>query len=368
MEKNTTNKAQSLTAKTANNDNVRTIFFTNLDFFRKNLGDSQYDFCNKLQISSTMYDKYRAGSMPNTGTLRLITDNINQMIQNDEGLCNKFPSVILCSDLKNTDFTGQTTTRKKATPPVHGDLFVNKITGAYLCYYRSTNPQGNGSPRYGVVFIEETPEHKLVMTGVFSLKNLAAVHAIHEELAQNVPFDDVLSHYPSIPAFRGEAYLSNNLLWGTMTTDDLTEFVTMSFDLSENVVSKKPEKDFLGCRGIALSQSTGSAGKTVTFPLVISKGSLSETQTELNKYLHFNHNPVEFSVFTTMAQTVIALLNSLKQTKLSDALKEELVAQTLKVHFQAILNDKVYNNHSFSDEEMDEFYHRVIKPAAKSER
>ena len=359
---------QVINNNVSTNNTTRTIFFTNLDYFRENLGASQGDFCAELGISSTMYDKYRTGSMPNATTLRLIVDCVNALIKKDAGLHDKFLTDILCSDMKGTDLTGQTGLRKPLAPPVHSDLYVNKFVGVYLCYYRSTNPLEKNTPRYGVILIEESPDNKLVTTGIFASKSLTSVIAIQEELLRGTRFAEVLANYPSVPVFHGEAHLSNNLLWGTMMTDDLTEFVTMSFDLSENVVSKRPEKTFLGCRGIALSQSTGSAGKTVTFPVVISKENLSATQTELKKYLCFNNNPVDFSMFTAMARTVITLLDSLSQAKLNDALKEELVAQTLKVHFQAILNEKVYNNHSFSDDEMDEFYRRVIKPAAKETR
>lgn len=350
-----------------NNGHV-SIFFKNLEFFRKSLGVTQAEFCGILTVSSTMYDKYRQGSHPSQKSLSLYADKLSEAIANKKGLASKYPLGILPMDLNEHDFSLQDQPVKKVSS-VQGNLFPDKFVGVYYFHYMATNQQSGPDLHFGVIRLtrdDNTPLDELSADGVFHIKFVSQADNLHEAIRAGETFENAL-HSSAMPVFRGKLQLSATNLWGTLVTEDGSDFVDMSFDLSSNFVNHKTGKPFYGCRGIALSQTMGVSRKSITFPVLISKEKISVPQNELKRELCFNHTKNDLTYFQSLSEQVLSLIHSLDKTKISEENKEKFVAQALMAHVEAFLDERVYNNHSYTDAEMDDLYKRIIRPTIPPE-
>ena len=333
-----------------------TQFYSNLSFFKKQLHESQLVYCEYIKISSSAYDTYRKGKLPGGKTLQLITAQLNELIPKHPDLAARFPNGITENQMSYTDLS-------KVAPLGEPHRHYDKFGGTYLCYYMSTDIQRGPQIHYGVIQIrgdESLQPTECNCKGVFSISNYD--YAL--ELFNDVKTQGDFSEIPSATIFNGKAFISPSVLWITMYDDAHLEHVAMSFDFDEKVLTRhsKEEKDFIGARGIALSQSHGQGSQSVSFPIIISKHQLQSSENETKHYLNFSYSKVNEAALLRAAKNVANLHASITENNnlhLTDT--TDLLVSLIQFEVKRLLSQHVFNSHYYLFEEQSEFYHNILK-------
>ncbi len=348
---------------------AKTQFFRNLEYFKTNLGVPESEFYTTgkgkdkrgiIPVSKNGYENYRKGTIPGDFKLKEIADALYKAILGDEGLFAKFPNPILPYDLRETDLS-----LTVAPADTNSQNFYSyKMVGAYICYYTSTNVEGRKSTHYGVIQMSATDKNTVMdISGVFSLKNYDEALKIHSLLNGENKLSEIVVEMRHLSLFTGVVYLKPSLMWVNLVNENQDDFVSVSFDLSDKILTKNPNKLYLGSRGIAISSTSGQSNQSAAFPLVITKKPLSVSPNELTKYLHFRYTKIKDEEVHLLAEEIITLLNSiLNSNALSPETRTKLLATTLAEKLLSHLDQHIYNSHYFLTEEMTEFYDKIIFP------
>jgi len=168
--------------------------------------------------------------------------------------------------------------------------------------------------------------------------------------------------------FTGVAYLSPTLLWCNLSDGSKSEHVSMSFDISSKITTKHPEKNFIGARGIALSQTSGQSNQTATFPIVVITEPISVSLNELTKYLHFSYTKIPEDKLGVLAERSVRLMMSLLQNKdIDEALRLKLISQIVEHEVKDLLDKHIFNSHYYIPNELTEFYKTIIRPIRRND-
>ncbi len=350
----------------------KTTFFINIEYFRNLLSLSQETFCQNVGISNTAYDNYRRGSIPRPGTMNLIIPFLNKKIEENNSLKNKFPDGVDSQDLTNINYEEDYKQRSQTTQNKH--FYYQKFVDRFICYYTSTNISGEKTIQYGIIqIVEEESITEFKTYGIFSLKNyqdaLDIYHAINssDKTLESYEKENNNKHI----LFKGISYLSATLFWFNLTNDEKTEHVSASFDLDEKILTKYPKerKDFLGARGIALSQTSGLGNKTISFPFVLTKGPLMVDINTLSKYLYFNYSQqINKNAVDNITTSIIELLNALSLIdSLSNETKSYLISSLIEQKNNDMLQKNVFPSHYYKIKEMNDFYKDIIGEPRKKQ-
>lgn len=197
--------------------------------------------------------------------------------------------------------------------------------------------------------------------GVFSIKTYEDALSVFERVNTSPACDMKQINPRKYAYYHGTAHITLSMLWINMTNISKSECVSMSFDVSSKILTKNPDKDFYGARGIALSQSSGQGNQTVTFPIVLTKKELACSEEELNKYLHFTYSKIDSASITEMVKQIVSLMDSLNTPDLKE-LQEAALDRYLRTSIANVLNRHIYNSHYFLPSELDQFYRDIIVP------
>lgn len=340
----------------------RVLFIANLEFFRSNLGLQVQDFTKSLYISKSHYDNFRhfRVKLEKFNKLTDLVYTLNELIEADDALHARFPQPIIATDLYEKDLR----TIRYATPgDVPGTAFYShKFIGNYITYYTSTNTSGEKQTQFGIMRLRPTDSNSdFTIEGVFSIKTYEDALSVFEQVNTSSACDMKQINPKKYAYYHGTAHITLSMLWINMTNLSKSECVSMSFDVSSKILTKNPDKDFYGARGIALAQSSGQGNQTVTFPIVLTKKELACSEEELNKYLHFTYSKIDSASITQMVKRIVSLMDSLNTPDLKE-LQETALDRYLRTSIANILNRHVYNSHYFLPSELDQFYRDIIVP------
>lgn len=342
------------------------LLISNLQFIQRESGIKWEDFYSIINISESTCTNYKNGShSPSSATLAAIAEGINKILNNNSTLKTRFPKGILASELTTEDLEALS---KKQGLNVH-TIYTDKFVGDYMCYYMSTTVDNTDKKpiNSGILQLRlgEQP-NEFIAYGIFSLKSIEEAHATFDKINDKCLLTEKADEEsPSL--FIGKAYLSSTLLWCNLSNTEKKEHVSISFDLSEKITTKYPEKTFYGVRGIALSQTSGYSNQTTTFPLVIVKSPLTVSPNELEHYLHFNYSQIAPEELDKLAKKTIDFFNSqYNNTALQEvsdnSLLSNLLAAYVKHELKDLLKRHIFNSHYFTTKEMDVFYKNIIRP------
>lgn len=365
------------------------LYMRNVEFIREIVRLSQENFCGRntdwndwdkegkdwdslstykkldgvLQIASSSYTNYMNGATPKDPYA--ILRDLNEIRKRHPILKKCFRSEITYDRLFNHDLS-----REYDDISHSGQLFSEKILGNYICYYRSTNIEGEKTLQTGVLnFSKGKNENQFEVTGVFSLKKYNDTLKIFKSLEAGKDFPEILKETTGINVFRGVAYLSINLLWCNLSDEAKSEHASLSFDLSPKVTLKHPEKTFAGGLGIALSQTSGQSIQSTDFPIAMLAAPLPVSPEELTNQLHFDYSRIKDAPFYDLANKLTAFILSLVQNKdIDEGLLIKLVSQSIMYKFVDLLNNHVFSSHYYSSEQMTEFYADIIRPLRKKDK
>lgn len=344
----------------------RILFKKNLEFFRKNLGMSQEEFCSPdgIMISTGNYENYMNCNIAISKIRKLkdITDSINILIKGNEALRFRFPNDILQTDLYYVDFTHA----YYGTEAASAAFYSEKLCGNYIVYYKSTNVSGGKHTQYGVMQLVATEsKNHFTAQGLFSIKTYSEALKLYQALEDEASSSEVNiqeQNSKNYALYSGSALVTHTMLWLNMANEAETECVSMSFDLVAKILTKNPNKPFNGARGIALSQSSGQGNQTVTFPIVVTKQPLACSENELDKYLHFTYSKVDNDSLTELTKKIINLEDSLGENPDLNDMREEILKRYLKNSIVNLLSQHIYNSHYYVSSELEEFYREIIIP------
>ena len=333
-----------------------TQFFANLSFFKDQMNKSQLAFCEDISISSSAYDNYRNNKLPSGNTLQVITAQLNDLIQEYPELVARFPNGITENQLRYTDLS-------KVVPIGEPQRHYNKFWGVYLCYYMSTNIQRDPQIHYGVIQVrgdEGLQQTECNCKGIFSISDYDYALELFNDVKSQGDFHEI----QGLTIFNGKAFISPSVLWVDMYDDAHLEHVAMSFDFDAKVLTRhsKEEKDFIGARGLALSQSHGQGSQSVSFPIIITKQQLQSSELETKHYLSFGYSKINEAALLRAAKNVVKLNASITENnnlRLSD--NTDLLASLIQYEVKRLLNDHIFNSHYYRIEEQSEFYHNILK-------
>ena len=333
-----------------------TPFFKNLEYIKNNLGLTEDDFCKSgdypgwIPIGKSSYGKYRVGAYPSPQTLAKITEAINIIIEEDETLHKRFPRGILPIELRNENIA-----ELAIKDDYSYDFYSEKMAGVYICYYESTNVEGAKKRQYGILqLMQKDSKTEMSACGVFSLRNYEQASKLYNAMMSGATLKDCAMEMKNTVVFEGSGFLTYSFLWIHLATRKKNEFVSMSFDLSEKVLSKNPLRPFSGALGSAHSQTTGASLQTTHFPMIITRKPLSLCDSEIAKHLHFSYD-VNADELHTAAEKTISLLEKLSEGAFSKTTTTELLVTMMEQQLEALVRDK-YRELYFSSNQLKKSY------------
>lgn len=335
----------------------------NLEYIRNELlhHQSQDDFAAIIGVSANTYNNYvKFKTKPET-TIGVILEGLNTALNNPEykkkysEYCARFPNGITLHMLQETDLS-------QMTLPSEQDKFYDKFWGTYLCYYMSTNTQRDPQIHYGILQMRGgngLKQTECACKGIFSISDFDYALELFNEIKKTEDFSGI----PGAVAFTGNAYISPSVLWVDMYDDAHLEHVAMSFDFDAKVLTRhsKEEKDFIGARGLALSQSHGQGSQSVSFPIVIAKNQLHTSNLEIQHYLSFGYSKINETALLRSAKNIVKLNASIAENNLPLADNADLLVPLIQYEVKRLLNDHTFNSHYYRVEEQSEFYHNILK-------
>lgn len=342
------------------------ILIKNLTFIKGEVKMSWQEFYNAIEVSENTFNNYKSGvSSPSDKIISVIALHINELISSHDILKARFPKGILATELKSEDLKGLSKTQGLNVYTI----FTDKFVGDYMCYYMSTNieEKGKKTTHSGVLQLRHGDQpNEFLAYGVFSFKSVEEGLALYNEISDDKLLTEKYSKdNPSL--FIGKAYLSSSLLWCNLSNSEKKEHVSFSFDLSEKITTKHPDKIFYGVRGIALAQTSGHSNQTTALPIVIAKKPLTVCPNKLEHHLHFNYNELAPQELEKLAVKTINFFNSQHDNPVlkddtNNALLSSLLVAFVKHELKDLINRHIFNSHYFIIDEMEDFYKEVIRP------
>lgn len=345
------------------------LLVKNLAFIKGEVKMTWQDFYATININENTFNNYKSGdTSPSDKMMSDIALHINELISSHEVLKARFPKGVLAIELKTEDLE----VRSKQQGLNAYTIFTDKFVGDYMCYYMSTNieEKGKKATHSGILQLRHGDQpNEFLAYGVFSFKSVEDGLALFNEISDDKLLTEKYSDdNPSL--FIGKAYLSSTLLWCNLSNSEKKEHVSISFDLSEKITTKHPDKIFYGVRGIALAQTSGHSNQTTTLPIVIAKTPLTVCPNKLEHYLRFNYTELAPQEIEKLAVKTINFFNSqhdnpvLKDDPNNELLSSLLVA-FVKHELKDLINRHIFNSHYFQIDEMEDFYKEVIRPMRK---
>lgn len=327
----------------------------------------QEKYCiSVLSISVNTYTNYMNGTTsPSEEVLLQMLNDINEIRRLHPILKKCFREDITLEQLRYHDLLKEFNEDSTRT----SSLFAEKFFGNYLCYYNSTSlDDDDKKTQFGIMQLRKGKmDGEFETIGVFSLKNENQALEIFNLLQDGRQFQDALSG-TNYSVFTGASYLSPTLLWCNMSDGSKSEHVSMSFDLSAKITTKHPEKNFVGARGIALSQTSGQSNQTTTFPIVIITEPISVSLNELTKFLCFNYSRIPEDKLSVLAKRSVRLMTSLLQNSDIDSdLRLKLISQIVEHEVKDLLEKHIFNSHYYLQKELDIFYKTIIRPIRRAD-
>lgn len=320
---------------------------------------------NVLKISVNTYINYINGrTSPSEDDLIQMLNDINELRSLHPVLKKCFRENITLEQLKNHDLLKEFNDDSNRT----NSLFAEKFYGNYLCYYNSTSLDTDDKiTQFGIIQLNKgAAEGEFETKGIFSFKNESEARDIFNLLQDGYSFQDALAGN-SHSVFTGTSYLSPTLLWCNMSDESKSEHVSMSFDLSSKITTKHPEKNFIGARGIALSQTSGQSNQTTTFPIVIIAEPISVSLNELTKFLCFNYSRIPDEKLSELAKRAVRLMTSLLQNDdIDEDLRLKLISQIIEHEVKDLLSKHIFNSHYYLPQELTTFYKTIIRPIRRT--
>ncbi len=346
----------------------QTAFAKNLEFIRTSLGYSQKAFCGKvgnnskavLSISENTYLNYLKNcTTPTLNNQNIILEEINAAIEKHPVLSKRFPKGIINNELMEGDLEELS----KCVLTETASRYPEKILGLYYCYYMSTNIDGDKVLNYGLLQIAKAEDKsEYFARGLFTIESFDILFEAFKKIQRGMELDRVFADSAE-RIVSGEASVSADVIWISVSSENGNENISMSFDLSPKILTKNPNKEFLGSRGIALSQSVGQKNKSTAFPIVITKKPVRESNAVLNKYLHFSYSYIDESEIDALAENSVKLLEDMqKMDSFNEQLMRSVVSINVKNGIKKILSSNVFNSHYYLSKEMEDFYREIIKP------
>lgn len=319
-----------------------------------------------LTISVNTYTNYMNGkTSPSKDDLTQMLNDLNELRRLHPVLKKCFREDITLEQLLSHDLLREFNEDTAQT----SSLFAEKFFGNYLCYYNSTSlDDDDKKTQFGIMqLIKGKTEGEFDTKGIFSFKNENQAREIFNLLQEGFSLQEALNGI-SHSIFTGVSYLSPTLLWCNMSDGSKNEHVSMSFDLSSKITTKHPEKNFVGARGIALSQTSGQSSQTATFPIVIITEPISVSLNELTKYLCFNYSRIPEDKLSTLAERAVRLMTSLLQNDDIDSdLRLKLISQIVEHEVKDLLEKHIFNSHYYLPKELTNFYKTIIRPIRRAD-
>lgn len=318
-----------------------------------------------LRISVNTYTNYMNGkTSPSEDDLVQMLNDINELRSLHPVLKKCFRENITLEQLKSHDMLKEFNDDSNRT----SSLFAEKFYGNYLCYYNSTSLDSDDKiTQFGIIQLSKgSSEGEFETKGIFSFKNESEARDIFNLLQDGCSFQNALAEKSHL-VFTGTSYLSPTLLWFNMSDESKSEHVSMSFDLSSKITTKHPEKNFIGARGIALSQTSGQSNQTTTFPIVIIAEPLSVSLNELTKFLCFNYSRIPEEKLSELAKRAVRLMTSLLQNDdIDENLRLKLISQIIEHEVKDLLSKHIFNSHYYLPQELTRFYKSIIRPIRRT--
>lgn len=323
-------------------------------------------YIHVLHISPNTYTNYLNGkNSPAEDRFEEILADINEIRKRHPVLKKCFREDITLEQLKYHDLLQEFNDENTHS----NSLFAEKFFGNYLCYYNSTSIDDNEKrTQFGILqFSRGKSDNEFLATGIFSFKNENQAQEIFNSLQNGASAQEALSE-TGHAVFTGVAYLSPTLLWCNLSDASKSEHMSMSFDLSSKITTKHPEKNFIGARGIALSQTSGQSNQTATFPIVVITEPISVSLNELTKYLHFSYTKIPEDKLGILAERAVRLMMSLLQNKdIDEALRMKLISQIVEHEVKDLLDKHIFNSHYYLPNELTQFYKTIIRPIRRND-
>lgn len=340
----------------------------NLEYIRNNFRfESKEHFALALGISPNAYNSYTTSNIDirqpvGEINFKKIMQGLAQFFSdpnpnNNKELRIKFPNGITSQMLQGTDLS-------QMTLPSEQDKFYDKFWGVYLCYYISTDTtKREPQLHYGVLQMcggNGLKQTECACKGIFTISDFDDALNLFNEVKKNQDFPIT----PLGTIFTGNAHISSSVLWIDMHDDAHLEHVAMSFDFDSKVLTRhsKEEKDFIGARGIALSQSHGQGSKSVSFPIAIAKHPLQASELEITHHLSFGCSKINEKAILRSAKNVVRLNASITENNnlhLDD--NAALLVSLMQYEIKRLLNESLLKSAYYQIEEQSEFYHNILK-------
>jgi len=318
-----------------------TQFFKNLEYFRTNFGLTVDEFCQKgnlpgwIPVGKTSYGNYKSGAYPGTAYLIKITDALNLIIEQEEILRKRFPKGILPTELLNEDLAALVRKEGFYAHEFHSD----KMQGSYICYYESTNVEGAKKRQYGVLqLVRGDSKTEFSAYGVFSLNDFEQALQLYKATIKGVSLKSKAAELKNTALFKGTGYLTYAFLWIHLMTEMKDEFVSLSFDLSEKVLTKNPLRPFSGALGSAHSQTSGISLQTTHFPIILVKKPVFIEDDVLREHLHFSYD-IDSNALHEAASKTILLLENITGGAFSKETQTELLVTMMNNQLQLLVRD-----------------------------
>lgn len=334
-----------------------------LSVYKPKIGANGQKVCiNVLTISENTYTNYLNGktSPTESGFFQILCD-LNEIRKRHPILKKCFREDITLEQLQHHDLLKEFNDENTRS----NSLFTEKFFGTYLCYYNSTSiDDDDRKTQFGILQLNKgSNDNEFIANGIFSFKNENQAQEIFNSLLEGCTIQEATEGLSSLAIFSGLAYLSPTLLWCNLSDSAKGEHVSMSFDLSSKITTKHPEKNFVGSRGIALSQTSGQSNQTATFPIVIICEPLSVSLNELTNYLHFNYSKIPEDKLAVLATRAVRLMTSLLQNNdINEDLRLSLISQIVEHEVKDLLKKHIFNSHYYTPKEMTDFYGTIIRP------
>ena len=351
-----------------------TILYKNLEYLRKTFRLSKDEFCPIAGFSRNTYDNFKDGKPYQDSTIEAIINStlITELFYSVEEFKNAFKNGLTCDDLVNVDIEKAVTEPGSTTQ----SFYPEKFDGLYMCYYNSTNIEGKKFKQYGLMAFQQVQNSsEFDVKGIFSFKDADAAQALYATIAKDIAKAPTAKYKKGVDAifnerkktdivFTGKAYLTTTLLWCTLSNEQHTEHVSVSFDLDSKVVTKN-QKAFIGARGIALSQTSGLGFKTVTFPMVMVKTDHLINANKLARFLGFGFGKLNDNSLYDIAASLYEIDDSLVANghiQLTPEERKAISAAVLDKKIRAYLAKDVFSSQYYTVEELDDFYATILRP------
>ena len=393
-------KNENAKKENAKKENDWPLFIKNIEFLRDLIGVSRDVFCGRtdarslrellgvsskhdslsmhtlreelkkyhvLRITKNTYDNYKNKHTKHPQNKQGIVDDLNELIEVTPYLKQTLGGELTEDLLFERDLEKEINSPRIAAAD---QLYSEKFIKNYLAYYSSTNITGQKSLQLGVLHLAKGERDNLFeVSGIFGLTE-ARLPDLGKWIEDNetTELTSIWERYnTNTKQLTGTGHLSLTCLWLNFYDSNNDEFISFSFDLSEKITTMKPQKAYLGSKGLATSKSSGVGSQTVAFPIIIAAKPLDCTPDQIiNQYLHFDFELKEGS-YDEVAKRSASLIDDLsKLEEVDETLRKKLIAQIVKFEVEKVRarSSLIY----ITPDQADAFYQQALKPLRKEKK